>query len=119
MIQRILKQFSLIDVGGGFMTERMVNMYFCGKCDRFIFNDKKKCKCIVFDVTDEEGCSHRVSGVDEEEAALRYAQESNERHENYLLGDSIVIQVGEVKFRIDADASINYYAEKLERVDDE
>ena len=95
----------------------------CERCKEFIFrnfNGDQVCRCKPFSIVDENdedcGTYHALS---DEYAAEKYAEESNESGDYYLMGESVIITVTdsdgvEKKFKISAEPSINYSAEEVE-----
>lgn len=83
-------------------------MWKCEKCGEYRWSSVEKCYCKHFVVVDEDGEDHDVQAMDEEGAALKYAQESNESCDYYLMNDSVEVTVNGNKFRISAEPDVHY-----------
>lgn len=91
-------------------------MWTCEKCGDWRWNDVKKCHCKEFHIIDEDGETHEVYAMDEEDAARKYAEASDCDCDNYLLeagDDGVEISVNGKPFRIHAEPDVNYYATEL------
>ena len=88
-------------------------MWKCKKCGNYRFNSAEICRCKEFKVIDEDGEDHAIHAMGEEDAALRYAEESNVNNDYYLMNESVVVQVGDTKFRISAEPDVHYSADEL------
>jgi len=92
--------------GGFYMLE-------CPKCGEYRFNTVAVCRCKVFKVIDEDGEEHAVHAMDEEGAALKYAERSNTEGDYYLMNESAEISVNGKKFRISAEPDVHYSANEV------
>lgn len=92
-------------------------MFQCPKCNDYRFG--AECNCKKFHVINEDGDTYDVQAMDEEEAALKYAAESNEDGDYYLMNDSVEISVDGKPFRISAEPDVHYYATDLTENEDE
>lgn len=88
-------------------------MWQCEKCEEYRFNSVKKCCCEAFTVIDEDGEEHTVQTMDEEGAALKYAKESNEDGDYYLMDTTVEITVGDKRFEISAEPDVYYSTEEI------
>lgn len=87
----------------------------CKVCDHFHWTDKK-CPPI-FTIEYEDG-DRKVHGNDFEEAAEKFAENYNERHDYCLMNQQIEIKVTnskgiEKKFIIGAEQSIEYWSKEI------
>ena len=89
-------------------------MWKCDRCKEYKYDMVKVCNCQLFEIIDEEGDEYEVYAIDEEDAALKYAETSNCENGNYLMDDSVDITVNGKKFRISAEADIRYDADELD-----
>lgn len=81
-------------------------------CDNWLLDETIDCKCQPYMITDENGDDHTVHALDARAAAIKYA-ESFFSGDYSLIDESVVIQVGEKRFRIDAD--VHYSAKEVYR----
>lgn len=85
----------------------------CNKCGDYRINPEN-CNCKAFEIIDKDGeeC-HPVYAIDEEEAALKFAETSNSEGDYYLMNESVVINVNGIEFNISAEPDIHYSAFKV------
>ena len=88
-------------------------MWKCSKCEGYRFSKVEVCHCKLFKVIGRDGDNYDVYAMDSESAALKFAEESNENGDYYLMGESAIIEVDGVKFEIGAEPDIHYSAEAL------
>ena len=88
-------------------------MWKCTKCNEYRFGNVIKCNCQPFTIIDEDGEEHEIYGISEEDAALKYAEESNVEGEYYLMNESVTIEVNSKKFVISAEPDIHYSAREV------
>lgn len=88
-------------------------MWECKKCGEYKFNDPQICNCKEFLVVDEEGEEHNVWAMDEQDAALKYAEESNPCNDYYLMNETVDILVNGKAFRIGAEPDVHYFASTI------
>lgn len=90
-------------------------MSMCPKCGDFFY--RKECACRPFYVFDEDGDEHEVHAFDAYFAALKYAQDSNECNDYYLMDNPVEITVKDgdelKKFRISAEPDVHYSAHEI------
>jgi len=89
-------------------------MWRCDKCGKYRLDRVTKCHCKLFAIINEDGDEYERYAMDEEDAALEYAERSNCENDYYLMDDSVVITVNGKKFRISAEPDVLYDAEELE-----
>ena len=89
-------------------------MWRCKKCEEYRISNVEVCHCKIFKVIDGDGDDHNVYAMNSESAALKFAEESNENRDYYLMGESVIIEVDGVKFKIGAEPDIHYSVEALE-----
>ena len=96
----------------------------CKRCGRWLvrLGDKvSDCCCVPFSILDEYDQDAGIwYEVNAERVARKYAEESSWSNDEYLLDGSVVITVIDLKgkrkkFKISAEAAINYYAEEVEK----
>ena len=86
-------------------------MALCKRCGEYqIYAD---CGCSEFSLITEEGEECTIFAIDEQAAALKYAQRSNENGDYYLMNDSVEIYVSGKKFMIGAEPDIHYSAREI------
>ena len=85
----------------------------CKKCGDYLFSWQKECNCKEFLIIDEDGEEHTVRAAGEEAAALRYARESNEEGDYYLMDGEVEIEVNGEKYWIHAEPDVSYSAGKV------
>jgi DNA-directed RNA polymerase subunit M/transcription elongation factor TFIIS len=92
-------------------------MGFCEKCGELLFwrhgANTGECNCQPFTVVDEDGEEHKVNARSSEDAALKYAEKSNENGDYYLMDNTVEITVNGELFRIGAEMDIHYSVEAL------
>ena len=88
-------------------------MWKCEKCKEYHFSPVKECRCKSFTVIDEDGEEHEVQAMDEEDAALKFAEESNVKGDYYLMNETVEITVDGRKFCIGAEPDIHYSASEI------
>ena len=88
-------------------------MWRCEKCGNFSFDDTQICKCKAFTVTGEDGETCIIRALDEEGAALKYAEEVNVEGDYYLMDDTEDILVGGKAFRVGAEPDVNYFVSAI------
>jgi len=88
-------------------------MWLCPKCNKYKFSTVKQCACKPFTVINEDGDEYEVYAMDKEDAALKYAEKSNEENEYYLLESSVIVTIDGDQFEISAEPSINYSANEI------
>ena len=92
-------------------------MKWCTKCGEAMFTifggGVEKCSCRKIFIIDEDGEEHSLYALDEEAAALKYAEESNTSGDYYLMNETVRITVGGKPFSISAEPNIHYSAEAL------
>jgi hypothetical protein len=86
-------------------------MWKCLKCNEYRF--ATECHCEEFLIINKDGEKHKVRAMDEEGAALKYAEESNEDRDYYLMDASVVITVNGKKFAISAEPDVHYSASEI------
>ena len=93
-------------------------MWKCKKCGEYKFPNKFSnvgvCHCKVFKIIDRDGDNYDVYAMDAKGAALKFAEESNQNRDYYLMNESVVIDVDDQKFTISAEPDVYYSAEALE-----
>lgn len=82
----------------------------CKKCGGIIWNDVSICNCKKFLITDEEGDEYQIYAVDEEDAAIEYAE--NLRNPGYFMDNEVEILIDGKLFTINAEADIQYNISK-------
>jgi len=86
-------------------------MSLCEKCDGFFF--RKICGCKKFKIRTWNGEESFIWAENDSSAASIFAQKSNEANRNYLIGESLEIEVDGTKFMISAEQEITYAIRKL------
>jgi len=95
----------------------------CKRCGRWLVRlggRVSDCCCVPFSILDEYDQDVGIwYEINAERVAEKYAEESSGANEEYLLDESVVITVVDSKgmrkrFKISAEATINYYAEEVE-----
>ena len=71
------------------------------------------CRCREMVIADEEGEESSLFAKDEESAALKYAQKSNESGDYYLMNETVEITVNGKPFCIGAEPDVHYSAKAL------
>ncbi len=85
----------------------------CQRCNDYSFNHLN-CKCKPFDIIDEDGEEHEpVYALDEQDAAVKFAEMANIEGEYYLMNDTVEITVNGSVYRIGAEPDVNYSADKI------
>lgn len=84
----------------------------CNKCGQYYFGETHGCK--KFKIIDEDGEIHEQYGFNERDAALKYAEKSNEKCDYYLMNDSVEINVNGKVFIISAEPDIHYSASEVD-----
>ena len=92
-------------------------MKLCEKCKEYMYapfrdGDEYICQCKKFTILSEDG-DCEVWANDDELAALKYAETSNEDGDYYLMNESSDILVNGKSFRISAEPDIHYSAKPL------
>ena len=92
-----------------------MKMWKCDKCGEYRFDSVPKCNCKPFTIIDEDGEKYNeIYAIDEEDAALKYAEKSNTNGDYYLMDtDSVIITVNDKKFEISAEPDIYYSAKEV------
>lgn len=86
-------------------------MWKCKKCKEYRWSMVEECHCKKFEIIDENGDEcEAIYAMDEEGAALKYAEKSNTEGDYYLMNESVEIEVGGKKFRISAEPDVHYSA---------
>ena len=88
-------------------------MWQCEKCSEYRFNHVEECHCKAFTIIDEDGDEQKVQAMDKEDAALKYAQLTNEDGDYCLMNETAEIEVDGSKFRIGAEPDIHYSAKEI------
>lgn len=92
-------------------------MYKCEKCGEYrfaMFGGKPAvCNCKEFIVINEDGDEYPIRAMDEQGAALKYAEESNIEGDYYLMNESVVITINGKEFEISAEPDVHYSANEL------
>jgi len=88
-------------------------MWKCEKCKEYRFSNVEKCHCQAFTIIDEDGEEHEIQAMDEEGAALKYAEWSNVEGDYYLMNETVEITVNNKKFRIGAEPDVYYSADEI------
>lgn len=94
-------------------------MAFCRECkDHILFskNDDEAtamCSCEIYTVVDEEGDTYQVRAKSLQEAALKFAEKSNQDCDYYLMDNSVEILVDGTRFCISAEPDVYYSATEL------
>jgi len=81
----------------------------CKKCDDLLFSFENH-SCTPFTVIDENGDESEVYARDEDDAAVRFAQKSNEDGDYYLMNNCVDIEVNGKEYSISAEPDIHYSA---------
>ena len=90
-------------------------MSFCERCGEYnLHSATKDCGCVPFLLIDEDGDEHKQHGINERDAALKYAEESNQNNDYYLMNGSVEITVNGKKFSISAEPDVHYSASELQ-----
>jgi hypothetical protein len=92
-------------------------MKTCDRCKEWIIS-VGECECVKFTITDEDGEFHTIWQRDMEDAALKYAEVSNENHENYLFDGPVIIKVDGIEFEIFAEPDIHYHVKWCKPLDE-
>lgn len=92
---------------------------YCEKCGRTIvfYPDDYKCPCKLFTVLDEENEEHDTYAIDERSAVLAMAEILNTGGDYYLMDHEYTFSANGKKFKVGAEATIEYYAEEIEQCD--
>ena len=87
-------------------------MKYCDKCGAHTYGilDEYVCPCKEFKIIDEDGEEHEVRAKTAEDAALKYAEDSNWRGDYYLMNESVDILVDGKAFKISAEPDVHYSA---------
>lgn len=92
-------------------------MGFCKKCGELLFwkhgSNTSECNCQPFSIIDEDGEEHKIYARDDENAAMKYAEKSNENGDYYLMNTTVEIEVNGRRFRIGAERDVHYSARAL------
>lgn len=88
-------------------------MWECDKCGEYRFGTATSCNCKLFIVLDENEEEHEIRAMDEEGAALKYAEESNVEGDYYLMNETVEITVNGKRFCIGAEPDVHYSAREL------
>ncbi len=88
-------------------------MWQCKKCGEYRFSTVTECHCKEFIVIDEDGEDHSLFAMDEQGAALKYAEKSNENGDYYLMNESVEIMVNNTKYEISAEPDVHYSANEI------
>ncbi len=88
-------------------------MWQCDKCNEYRFNDSKICHCKEFNVIDLDGDNFKIRAMYDQDAALKFAQESNENNEYYLMDSNVEIKVNGKSFSISAEPDVHYSASEI------
>ncbi len=88
-------------------------MYKCQQCQEYIFNSANTCRCEEFAIIDEDGELHKLFAIDEEDAAMKYAEKANTEGDYYLMNESAEITVNGKKFLISAEPDVHYSANAI------
>ncbi len=87
-------------------------MWRCIRCDEYRYNSTA-CGCKPFTVIEDDGGEAAVYAMDEEDAALKYAETSNVENEYYLMNESVVITINDKQFEISAEPDVHYSANEI------
>ena len=80
----------------------------CEKCGDLLFSWEKH-SCEEYTIIDEDGEAGKVYGTNEEDAVERYAKALNEDYGDYcLMSNCMIVTVDGTRYRIGAEASIDY-----------
>jgi len=88
-------------------------MWKCKKCNEYRFNDTQVCSCKEFSIIDHEGDDFKIQAINEEDAAVKFAKQSNENNDYYLINSEAEIKVNEQEFLISAQPDVYYSARKI------
>ena len=81
----------------------------CEKCKDYWFPSIEKHYCEEFTVTNcEDGDVSTLYAKSEEDAVERYGRDYNEYGDYELMNESILLEVNGTKYRVSAEASIEY-----------
>ena len=86
-------------------------MNYCELCNEYTSLDQ--CKCKPFTVITQEGDEEVYHAVAPELAAEKYAVDYNEDGDYELMNKSIEIEVDGKKYKVSAEASIDYYVKPI------
>ena len=86
-------------------------MWICEKCKEYRSVRVTTCHCKAFCIIDEDGEEYELQAMDEQGAALKYAEESNCQNDYYLMNESVEITVNGKEFAISAEPDIHYSAD--------
>ena len=91
-----------------------INMSFCKNCgDYNLYSGTKNCGCKPFTIIDEDGEEYSQHGMDEQDAAVKFAKSYNEEGDYCLMNESMEITVNGKKFNISAEPDIYYGASEI------
>ncbi len=91
-------------------------MFKCDRCNEYKFKDS--CDCELFIVIDDEGEEHDIYSHDEESAARKFAEWTNEYGDYHLMDNTMIISINDKKFNIGAEPDIYYFANEIEKTSD-
>lgn len=94
-------------------------MWCCDRCKEWRFDSFDKCHCKEFNIVDDQGDLYTVWATGRYEAALAFAEESNETGDYHLLDYPATITVDGCAYQIRAEQSIDYHVKRVDGEDDE
>ena len=88
-------------------------MWECEKCKGYRMSSVTTCHCKQFTVTNEDGEDIEFYAMDEDGAALKYAEYTNIEGDYHLMNETVDILVNGKAFRVGAEPDIYYSSEEL------
>ena len=89
----------------------------CSKCNEWrhdtFMGEPVVCQCKEFTVIDQDGDEYAVQAMNENGAALKFAEESNVEGDYYPMNESVQITVNGKGFSISAEPDVYYSANAL------
>ncbi len=83
-------------------------MWKCEKCKEYRSDTARQCHCKSFTVVDEDGEPWEIQAMDEEDAALKYAEKSNTEGDYWLMNETSDILVNGKAFCVGAEPDVHY-----------
>ena len=89
-------------------------MWICSKCGEYRMPAVVKCNCKEFTILDEGGEEYSEFAMDEEGAALKFAESSNVNGDYYLMNNTAKVLVDGKSFNISAEPDVYYSASEVD-----
>ena len=88
-------------------------MWQCEKCKDYRMPSVKSCHCKKFIIINEDDEELEFYAMDEDGAALKYAEHTNVEGDYHLMNETVDILVNGKAYRVGAEPDIHYSSEAL------